>query len=278
MNTDGQSGSVGDIILFPEYESLKKEVEKLRVELSILLLERDDLLLMECKNIEMAYMLEVGYLEYGLYELQCNVLRLKRKVELIQARMNRQEAVVVKEIETILNKEFAEYQKRLNDQMGKMNQAIERNRMGRLSEEETREIKKLYRKIVKVLHPDLHVDVSEAQRRLFGNAVQAYEDGDLTTLRIIYEVVQNSDTEYEGQDAIVQLVKEKIRLTELLAGVKEQIAKIKSEYPYTLKKILMDATKLEEYKAELELATKQYEELKCVYDRKIKDMLGESYG
>lgn len=51
------------MILFPDFEVLKKEVEKLRTELSMLFLERDDLLYQECKNIEMAYMLAIVALE-----------------------------------------------------------------------------------------------------------------------------------------------------------------------------------------------------------------------
>ena len=49
------------IILFPEYVTLKAEVEKLRTEISMLLLERDELRLVVCKNIETSYMLALGY-------------------------------------------------------------------------------------------------------------------------------------------------------------------------------------------------------------------------
>lgn len=73
-----------EIILFPDFAVLKAEVEKLRTELSMLLLEQDELVYVECKNIEMAYMLSLGNLEYQVYELHCAVLRLKRKTELIQ--------------------------------------------------------------------------------------------------------------------------------------------------------------------------------------------------
>ena len=52
------------VIYFPEFEQLKIEVEKLRTELSMLVQERDELLYVECKNIEMMYMLKLGALEY----------------------------------------------------------------------------------------------------------------------------------------------------------------------------------------------------------------------
>lgn len=80
-----------DIIIFPDFEKLKNEVEKIRTELSMLLLERDELQFVICRNIETAYMLKLGGLEYKAYEAQCTALRLKRKIELIQAKKNRQE-------------------------------------------------------------------------------------------------------------------------------------------------------------------------------------------
>lgn len=77
-----------NIILFADFENLKNQVEKLRTELSMLVLEHDELQYMECPNIEMAYMLELGALEYRAYEAQCTALRLKRKLELLQAKRN----------------------------------------------------------------------------------------------------------------------------------------------------------------------------------------------
>ena len=103
-----------------------------------------------CKNIEMEYMLKVGGLEYQAYEAECAFLRLKRKVELIQAKKNRQEKVILSTIEDALDQEFSEYQKRLDEQIDRMNHALERSKGERLSERgERRELKSLYRKIVR---------------------------------------------------------------------------------------------------------------------------------
>ena len=73
------------VILFPDFEKLKTEVDKLRSELQMLVLERDEILYVECRNIETAYLLAFGSLEYKAYEIQCAILRLKRKIEIIQA-------------------------------------------------------------------------------------------------------------------------------------------------------------------------------------------------
>ena len=109
-----------NIIIFPESESLQNELEALRSELSSLFAKRDELRYVICKNIEMKYMLELGNLEYKAYESMCYMLRLKRKMELIQAKKNRLEKVVLIEIEKQLDREFALYQETLNVQIEKM--------------------------------------------------------------------------------------------------------------------------------------------------------------
>lgn len=263
----------GNVIVFPDFEKLKSEVEKMRTELSMLLLERDELQFVICKNIETEYALKLGSIEYKAYEAQCAALRLKRKIELIQAKKNRQEKVIISAIEETLNSEFAEYQKQLNEQIDKMNDALKRSKAEVLTNEENKELKKLYRKIVKALHPDINPDVFETQVNLFDNAVQAYKNGDLNTLRIIGEMVGNSPLPEQHKDALTQLNEEKERLQNLLKAIKDSIEQIKSEYPYTMKEIIEDEEQTEQKKKELENILSQYNELISIYKAKIEEMI-----
>ena len=265
--------STGNVIVFPDFEKLKNEVERMRTELSMLLFERDELQFVICKNIETEYMLKLGSIEYRAYEAQCLSLRLKRKIELIQAKKNRQEKVIISAIEETLDIEFAEYQKRLDEQINKMNDALKRSKAEVLTDEENKELKKLYRKIVKALHPDINPDVSKAQVQLFDNAVQAYKNGDFGTLRIIGEMVGNNPLPEQHKDAMTQLVEERERLQGLLKSIRESIDNIKSEYPYTMKDILEDTEKTEQKKQELENILSQYNELISIYKAKIEEMI-----
>jgi len=265
--------STGNVIVFPDFEKLKSEVEKMRTELSMLLLERDELQFVICKNIETEYMLKLGSIEYRAYEAQCAALRLKRKIELIQAKKNRQEKVIISAIEETLDSEFAEYQKQLNEQIDKMNDALKRSKAEVLSNEDNKKFKKLYRKIVKALHPDINPDVSEAQVQLFDNAVSAYKNGDLNTLKIIGEMVGNSPLPEQHKDALTQLNEEKERLQNLLKVIRDSIEQIKSKYPYTMKEIIEDEEQTEQKKKELENILSQYNELISIYKAKIEEMI-----
>lgn len=57
--TTAEISSPSNVIVFPDFEKLKSEVEKMRTELSMLLLERDELQFVICKNIETEYKLRV---------------------------------------------------------------------------------------------------------------------------------------------------------------------------------------------------------------------------
>ena len=98
------------------------------------------------------------------------------------------------------------------------------------------------------MHPDINSNVSEAQLQLFDNAVSAYKNGDLETLRIIGEMVGNNPLPEQNKDAMTQLVEDRERLHGLLKSIRESIDNIKTEYPYTMKDIVEDTEKTEQKK------------------------------
>lgn len=268
-----QDYSSKQLILSPEYEKLKNEVEKMRIELSMLYLERDELLFVICVNIETAYLLEFGSLEYNVYKAECAVLRLKRKIDLFQAKINRQEKIVLSEIENLLDEEFKEYQEKLNEQMEKINDALRRSKAKFLTDEENEELKKLYRKIVKVLHPDINPNITKEEFKLLQNAIEAYKNGDLKALRIISELIDKDLMLNQDRDLSYTLIKDKERLEAFIKEMKEIIAEIKTNYPYNVKEIIENPSKLNQRKQELKETLEYYNELISIYKDRIEKML-----
>jgi ElaB/YqjD/DUF883 family membrane-anchored ribosome-binding protein len=266
------------ISLHPEHEKLKSAIQKLRTELSMLVTERDDLLYQECKNIEMQYMLAVGFLEYQAFELECAVRRLQRKIELIQAKINRQEAVDLPKIERLLDFEFAEYQEQLQEQVRKMNEAVERSQAQPLTGEETRKIKNLYRSIMKTLHPDLNPDLSQEKLELFYRAVEAYERADLDEMTLIAAILADFEPSAVSAESFEKLNEEKDRLNQLLKQVKDQIIQIKSQFPYTMKTFIQSPGKIEARRKEINAAIDELNDVYNAYTARIDQILGESDG
>jgi len=75
----------------PEYEALLFLIQQLETELAELVQERDKLTFHICPKLQTEYMLSVGKLEYAVFEYQCKILRIRRKIEIMQAFMNREQ-------------------------------------------------------------------------------------------------------------------------------------------------------------------------------------------
>lgn len=264
---------ISEVIISPEFKKLNEKVERLRIELSMLLSERDELKYVICKNIETAYILEIGALEYKVYEAQCNYLRLNRKLELIQTKINRQEIIDIPLIEGILNKEFIEYKQKLDEQIKMLNEAIDCSKHEVLSDEDAKELKSIYRKIVKALHPDINPNITENQLTLFQNAVEAYKNGDLQSIRIIGEIAAEPHISLHSEDSISKLKNNLENLENMLSVIKDDIAQIKSRYPYTMKEILEDSEKTNQRKDELRNIINQYNERILLLQSRIQELL-----
>ena len=142
-----------------------------------------------------------------------------------------------------------------------------------LSDEDTAELKKLYRETVKKLHPDLNPNVTEAELELFERAAEAYSRGDLNSLRMIDSLLESKEEHDYGSDAMDRLVKAKRRLTQSIGETKRAIKKIKCEYPYILKTILDDKEELAAKREGLEQRIEWANDLAAGLRQKIKEML-----
>lgn len=264
-----------DMVIHPEYEALKTEIKRLAGDISALFEERDELIFHICKNIEADYMLKIGSFEYKAYELQVQILRIKRKIELIQAKINRGEIVFLPEIELQLEKEYAQYRKSLEEMMQQIEGALSRNKGNYLSAEKVSELKKIYRSIVKKLHPDLHPDITDSQKELFVKAISAYENGDLDSLRTIDLLISEADFQsIDKSCGIDELKKKRDSLASVANGISAQIEKIKTSFPYNQKEFLANPRKVENKQEELREMTESYKKILADYEEKLAQMLG----
>lgn len=264
-----------DLIMHPEYEKVYNEVKTLNSEIADLFEERDELYFHICKNIESEYMLKIGALEYKAYEFQCKVLRIKRKIELIQAKLNRQEIVFVSQIEEQLDAEYREYEENLKKQMESIDNALDRINGEKLSEKDNAELKKEYRRIIKKLHPDINENLSEEEKKLFLKAVSAYENGDLKTIRTIALLIEEiSYSEKDLLNGLDELKTKRDSLIKVRNDVILQIEKIKASFPYNQKGFLEDEKKVDDRQKELNMVIDRYRELYQDYEERLNELLG----
>ncbi len=265
---------MGQIIEFPDIKKLKEKIRFLRRELEDLYPEKEHLVGVICENIQRDYTLVFGSLEYKLYEAYCEYLRLRRKRDLIQAKMNRGEKPDMEAIESRLDEEFCDYKRRLEEQMEEINEAIEKSKLKLLPEEEQKELKTLYKAIVKRLHPDLNPSITEGEKELFYNATESYKLGDLNTLRIIYDLTVKGEEE-ELSLPNDSLAKEAERLEKTVGTIREEIERIKSNPPYTLKIYLEDERKKAVRLYTLRSETQSFYRAIQTQEEAIRDMMGD---
>ncbi len=107
----------------------------------------------------------------------------------------------------------------------------------------TKELKSLYRKIMKALHPDNKKNRTAKDDELLMEAKKAFEAGDLERLRQIAEMIEDEDIENrfkntpEDIDALKNL---KYRLKTRLMYLQREVQRIKNSFPYNEKDFLAD--------------------------------------
>ena len=122
-------------------------------------------------------------------------------------------------------------------------------------EDPIHELKRLYRQIVKRLHPDVHPNQTEREKDLLDRANKAYKAGNVEEMRRIREELAGieqteesfEDTE-EGRDRLRELIR---TLRKRCKALEEEIRLIKTSFPYTAKALLDDDKAVEMKRQEL---------------------------
>jgi hypothetical protein len=260
---------MNEIAKNPEYDNLLSLIQQLETELAELVQDRDKLLYHTCPKLQTEYMLKIGKLEYAVFEYQCKILRIKRKIEIVQALLNREQSYNIDEIEKQLDKEYQEYTFKLLEKQKEIERArLKSSSYGRLlTDEESSELRKLYTLIVKKLHPDINPDTTEEQHSQFVDAVNAYKNTDLSELRIIYLLLEKTSV-IETANSMDKLKTRKESLLNEKEYLLNEIQKIKATFPYSVKDLLQDDVKLQSKIDELSnLLTESQEQYKTQESR-----------
>ena len=234
------------------------DVKKLKEQLSQLIFEYDNLTNYVCPEIEHRYVLEFGIYEYRLYELELQIDKLKRKIQLIQIEINHGNEIDLEKIDRKLDEEFEEYEKQIQAQIDEIN-FLKENGLEKLSPEDSKKLKKLYHMLIKRLHPDLYPNQTFFELNLFYRAVTCFENGDLKGLESVATLLPDEDA---GEVSEIEKLKELVREFE------ERIFKLKEDYPYNKKDLLEDEDACNEYVSMLlELIDDRKEDVKNLENR-----------
>ncbi len=201
----------------PEFQRLSGERDLLREELARLLAEHHILLSTTRPYLLALYQAKLGGAELRRLELQSEAAMLKRQAEMAQAALNRGERPNAAAIAAATENERAEWWKKIAaaaDRLEKGRAAID---AGLLTPAEAHEIKAVYRRLVKQLHPDLHPNQDAAAAALWRRVQAAYDGRDLEELRALALMVRAPAAASEP-GSLEALARE-------IEGIKSQIAR-----------------------------------------------------
>lgn len=234
------------LIQLPELHAIRQDCETLRGEVARLLVEGYDLVHTTKPHLLAVYQSKLGAWELRRLEAQCAVARLKRKIALVQASVNRGEPVRLATVERQLETEFAEWQQKLADAARTL--AGAGHHLGHLmTTEDADELRRLYRTLVKALHPDLHPRQGDTDRLLWLRVQEAYGRSDLEELRALALLLDDPAEPLSGTPLTVPNAKDKLLAEReaLKAQVKrllEEMDAVRSQPPFTMQRDLEDDT------------------------------------
>lgn len=233
------------------------------------LMARDNLLFHEAELLKAEYMEKVGMLEYKLYEFQIAFRRLKRKLELVRQKVNCQEKVNLQAIEYKLDAEYADYEEKVAAQLAEINKLL--NISGVMSQEACKEIRSLYTRLVKRLHPDLNPAQSNEEYELFYKAVQAYKNSDILQLRRIELLTDKISEHSTNKDELKKLRYEALKKSCL--ALEKEMAELRKGFPFDKQAFLKDKQAVKQRQSELQASLEDYKEKYAELEATLKELI-----
>ena len=229
----------------PVFEKHRAELVRLREEYADLLFEYAELSGPVRANLESLYMVHIGRLEYRIFSQQVEIRRVRREISLYQSAANSGESITPETVKNIITSEFAEYTAQLKAKKEEVRRADERYLAKKLSVEDTRALKELYRDLVKKLHPDLNPDLPPQAKEIWLRIVDAYKSGDWLELNILadlaYDMLDGRNAaeadELNSLDAIRRDTESMMKKT---ADLRDRIQEMKSHPPFSQRDLLSD--------------------------------------
>lgn len=266
---------MADIIKFPNSSENRNEVKRFREELERLILEEDNLIYIECENIRAKYIREFGSKEYKILKLSLSYQKLRRKIEILQAKLNRKETIsrdFLNRLDRDIEKEFQKYMEELNAKLEEINWAADRFGLDKITGQELIDFKKKYKELVKKLHPDLNPAIDPKLLEIFYKVVDAYKNGWSEIIDLYYELIVLAD-DYNTEDDRLNYKAEIGRLKEKIEKIKTSIAEIKNSYPYIYKDLLDSPQETQNHKKELDDLIESYKTSNKYLEDRLKEII-----
>lgn len=236
---------MNDLILHPEYESLRTEIARLREEIVIVRTQLDRANNVEAEVLKVEYGRRFGRLELELTRKYYRFRLLRRRIDLVRSYLNRKVEPDMEAIDAILDAEAEEYNEILRKKAADAERAS-KTTFREYTDEESVHAKKLYQKVVRALHPDLHPDATPEDIACLQQAVEAYASGDLATLEAVVVLVECGEKKNDEPSCIESLRKRCVQYRDTLEKLALRLKQVRSGFPFDQTELLRNPAKVME--------------------------------
>lgn len=216
-----------------------------------LLLKRDNLR-KQAEQYQISYFREFGDLIVDSFTIRVECIRKKKIIAYCQQQINHGKPINGAQLDHFIEREMEEYQNDL-DEMIQHNNAVKG--ADTISEYDLFRIKKMYRELAKLIHPDLHPELESDPQIMeyWQSIVIAYEHNQLEDMEELDFQVRKYLDQYGDEDAEIIIPD----LDKKISRVEDEIVKIRNTEQYLYRLLLEDAEAIASKKEELrnEIAT-----------------------
>lgn len=259
---------------------LIRKYKRLRNQLISIIEEKEYLINHKYYNLKSEYIKKIGYLEFELYELDIKLGKARRRIEIVENLLDSNLPINLSYIELEITKEFREFNDilELKDRELQISDYI-CNKEDYPSEEELLELNKYYRKTIKVLHPHIHLNLTDLQKKLWDKANRAYHNCSLIYLKIIYKLGHDEYVNMPSleEDSINEL---NAKVDFLEDNIKEntmELNELMVVFPFNKEILLKDELKVKDIQKELQRTIKEAKNILDLMEKHFLLLLNEGH-
>ncbi|MFM7725459.1 MAG: hypothetical protein ACKO7B_02060 [Flavobacteriales bacterium] len=232
-----------NLTITPENAALNERLQELHIAFTKAYVEHKHMVEDEAPILTSWYLDKLGGLQLRLLENQTELSRIKMKISLIQAAINRNEKpdwnAINREIETRLEK----YYKQIEEQSRAVDSA-QKVLSSLLSEEDAKKLKEVFYVLCRRLHPDVNPGQTEEEKDLFVKVKAAYDLQNLQELQRILLLLEeggNADIATHSSDEKRRRIEQ---LEKNIAELKGKMMQLEQSFPFNMRALLSDEEQL----------------------------------